>query len=85
MQRCLCAYLGLPVLGQGVLPGVRGVLPVVHQGGLPVVQWWWLLVIHHRGMPVVQRGLPVVRGGLPVVCKRGLPDIRLHILPGFYF
>lgn len=81
----VCLYLGLPVLGQGVLPGVGGVLPVVQQGWLPVVERRGLLVIHHRGVPVVQRGLPVVRGGLPVVRERGLPDIGLHILPGFYF
>lgn len=71
-------YLGLPVVCQRVLPGVRGVLPVVQQGRLPVVQGWGLLVVPSWGLPVVQRWLPVVR-------ERRLSDIWFHVLPRFHF
>lgn len=71
-------YLGLPVVCQRVLPGVRGVLPVVQQGRLPVVQGWGLLVVPSWGLPVVQRWLPVV-------CEWRLSDVWFHILPRFHF
>lgn len=71
-------YLGRPVVWRGVLPGVRGVLPVVQQGRLPVVQGRGLLVVPRWRLPIVQRRLPVVR-------ERRLPDVWFHILPRFYF
>lgn len=71
-------YLGLSVVRQRVLPGVGGVLPVVQQWRLPVVQRRGLLVVPSWGLPVVQRGLPVV-------CEWRLSDVWFHILPCFHF
>ena len=72
------SYLGLPVVWQRELPGVGGVLPVVQQGRLPVVQGRGLWVVPSWRLPVVQWGLPVVR-------EWRLSDVWFDILPRLYF